>query len=201
MELLMIRHGQSEADLLGRHEGRADFSLTDLGARQARKMAEWVEVNARPDVLLSSPLKRAATTAQILAERLNMPVLLEDELMEFNNGVLAGLTFEEASILYPRPEAKLPHVSYYGQETGIAFRARAESILSKILHSYADMDRVAVVTHGGMLNMLFQSFLRLPMVCGDSISSGDTGMHLWRVEGSHRHIVFMNHTAHLADNV
>ncbi len=201
MELLLIRHGQSEADLLGRHEGRADYALTDLGMRQAGKMAEWVDANVRPDVLFSSPLQRAVKTAQILAERLKLPVVLDEDLMEFNNGWLAGLTFEEASFLYPRPEVKLPHESYYGQETGIAFRARAEAILSRILHSYAGVDRVAIVTHGGMLNMLFQSFLRLPVGCEDSISSGDTGMHLWRVESSHRHIVFMNHTAHLADIV
>ena len=34
MELLIIRHGQSEADLLGRHEGRADYELTELGIKQ-----------------------------------------------------------------------------------------------------------------------------------------------------------------------
>ncbi|MDP4164007.1 MAG: phosphoglycerate mutase family protein, partial [Bacillota bacterium] len=38
MELLLIRHGQSEADLLGVHEGKADFPLTELGQQQAKKM-------------------------------------------------------------------------------------------------------------------------------------------------------------------
>ena len=36
MKLLVIRHGESEADLLDVHEGRADFSLTERGLRQAR---------------------------------------------------------------------------------------------------------------------------------------------------------------------
>lgn len=40
MELLVIRHGQSEADILKCHEGRADFPLTDLGVRQGKLMAE-----------------------------------------------------------------------------------------------------------------------------------------------------------------
>ena len=201
MELLMIRHGQSEGDITGRHEGRADFELTDLGILQATKMAAWVEANARPEVLLSSPLKRAAKTAQILAERLNLPVLFDDDFMEFNNGLLAGLTFEEGSVLYPKPEVKHPHESFYGQETDIAFRARAETVLSRILHSYSGVGRVAVVTHGRMMNMLFQSFLGLPMNSAVSIRSGDTGLHLWRIEGDHRHIVFTNRTEHLADIV
>jgi 2,3-bisphosphoglycerate-dependent phosphoglycerate mutase len=40
LELLLIRHGQSEADLLDVHEGRADFPLTGLGRRQAGLLAE-----------------------------------------------------------------------------------------------------------------------------------------------------------------
>lgn len=42
MRLLMIRHGQSEADILKVHEGRANFSLTQLGMAQAEIMAEYV---------------------------------------------------------------------------------------------------------------------------------------------------------------
>ena len=40
MELLIVKHGQSEADLLGVHEGRADFPLTKLGELQASAMAQ-----------------------------------------------------------------------------------------------------------------------------------------------------------------
>ena len=42
MDLLIIRHGQSEADILNVIEGRADFNLTELGQQQAALMAEWV---------------------------------------------------------------------------------------------------------------------------------------------------------------
>jgi len=197
MELLVIRHGQSEADLIGRHEGRADFPLTPLGLQQAEQMAEWVQAHLRPDVIFSSPLKRAAKTAEILAGKTNLPVLYCDELMEYNNGLLAGLTFEEGSERYPRPDVKLPHESYYEQETQIAFRARAETILSRLIHENAGICRMAIVSHGSMINMLFQSFLVLPMNCEISMSTGDTGIHLWRIEGLRRHIVFMNRTQHL----
>ncbi len=40
MKLLIIRHGESEADLLDVHEGRADYPLTERGHRQAQAMAE-----------------------------------------------------------------------------------------------------------------------------------------------------------------
>lgn len=43
MQLLLIRHGQSEADILEVHKGRADYHLTELGQNQARKMASHVQ--------------------------------------------------------------------------------------------------------------------------------------------------------------
>ncbi len=45
--------------------------------------------------------------------------------------------------------------------------------------------------------MLFRSFLNLPVNCDVSISTADTGIHLWRVDEAKRHIVFLNSTKHL----
>ena len=45
MKLLVIRHGESEADILNVHEGRADFELTERGHRQAEAMSEYVSEN------------------------------------------------------------------------------------------------------------------------------------------------------------
>ncbi|HSO59357.1 MAG TPA: phosphoglycerate mutase family protein [Paenisporosarcina sp.] len=50
MELLLIRHGESEADVLGVHEGRADFPLTELGEKQARRMATYIEQHYPPTI-------------------------------------------------------------------------------------------------------------------------------------------------------
>lgn len=108
MELLIIRHGQSEADLLGVHEGRADFPLTNLGELQARSMAEYVSQHFPPKIILSSPLKRAKTTATILQEVCGCDLIEEQDLMEFNNGVLAGLPREVAAMKYPLPHNGRP---------------------------------------------------------------------------------------------
>ena len=45
MKLLIIRHGESEADILRVHEGRADFNLTERGHKQAEAMANYVAEN------------------------------------------------------------------------------------------------------------------------------------------------------------
>ena len=101
MELLIIRHGQSEADLLRCHEGRADFPLTETGKKQAVLLAEWLVDNYPPDYIVSSPLQRAKQTAAIIGEKSSLNIRLLDELMEFNNGLLAGLPYEEAARKYP----------------------------------------------------------------------------------------------------
>lgn len=84
MQILIIRHGQSEADLLKVHEGRADFPLTEMGRRQAKLMAERVKEHFPPEIIWASTLKRAKETATILADALDCPIKFEDRLMEYN---------------------------------------------------------------------------------------------------------------------
>ncbi len=197
MELLIIRHGQSEADILHRIEGRADFPLTNLGVCQATHMADWLSQNYKPDFIVSSTLQRASMTAQILAKKLGIEVQHSPELMEFNNGLVAGLTHEEADLKYPKPQNIKPHESYYEQETLIEFRSRAETALSRIISDHPKSSRVAVISHGRMINMLFRSFLKLPMDSSFWISTSDTGIHLWAIDDDVRSIKFLNSTEHL----
>jgi len=97
MNLLVIRHGQSEADILHVHEGRADFALTALGRQQVEKMAAWVRTQFTVDQIYASPLKRVSQTAQALSRATNCPVQYDDDLMEFQNGLIAGMPYDEAA--------------------------------------------------------------------------------------------------------
>ena len=60
MKLLIIRHGESQADILKVHEGRADFELTERGHRQAEAMSKYVRKNYQVKKIYHSTLKRAA---------------------------------------------------------------------------------------------------------------------------------------------
>ncbi|HPT82566.1 MAG TPA: histidine phosphatase family protein [Limnochordia bacterium] len=201
MEILVIRHGQSQADLEDRHEGRADFPLTDLGIRQARLLAAWVREHYPPELVLSSTLQRAHATAQLLSEATGAPLLLEPALMEWNNGLLAGLKRQEAEKRFPLPPGgRKPHDTLAETESYIEFRARAETFWSRFSHEYIypkRLGRVALVSHGGMINQLFRCFLQLPVVCDYYFATGDTGVHLWRVEDGKRAVIFSNKQDHL----
>ena len=201
IELLVVRHGESQADLEDRHEGRADFELTPLGERQAGLAAAWIAKRHRPNEIIASPLKRAARTAEAIAQECKLAVAYDEGLMEWNNGLLAGLKREEARIRYPLPMVgRQPYDTFAETESEIQFRARAEGFLSKLLfvhRNQSDLRRICIVSHGGMINMLFHSLMNLPFRSEISLATGDTGIHLWRIDGSRKRIVFSNAQEHL----
>lgn len=200
MELLVIRHGQSEADVTDRHEGRADFPLTDLGRAQAARLADWVARHAVPHVIWSSPLRRAAETARMIAERTGAPLVFHDGLMEMDNGVLAGLTRAEAREKYPPPPGgRRYHERIPGGESELEFRARVEAVFAELVHTVDPERRVAIVAHGGTITMLFRAFLGLPLQSNIWLRTDDTGVHLWRITPEQRVVLLANSTAHLKD--
>jgi 2,3-bisphosphoglycerate-dependent phosphoglycerate mutase len=118
--------------------------------------------------------------------------------MEWNNGLLAGLLKTEADEKFPIPEdGRKPHDEFALSESYINFRARAEMFWSKLLTEYENQARICLVSHGGTINMLFRCFMMLPVNTDTRISTADTGVHLWKVDGKERKIIFLNRQEHL----
>lgn len=197
MRLLIIRHGESEANILNVHEGRADFELTEVGQQQVILLSEWVNNHYKLDKIYSSSLKRATQTALLLGNKQQIEIEYEEGLMEWNNGLIAGLSREEAEEKYPIVNGLAPHDAVYEQESILDFRYRAEKILSKIISENPDDATIAIVSHGGMINKLYQSFLKLPFDTNAIFHCGDTSLHEWTIKGNKRHIVFSNRLEHL----
>lgn len=199
MRILVIRHGESEADLLDVHEGRADFKLTERGRRQAAAMACYVKENYDVSSIYCSTLMRARQTAGYLSDAIGIPVNPDERLMEFNNGLIAGLERAVAREKYPLIENLPFHASVYEQESVLEFRFRADYVLSKIMSETAPDATVAVVTHGGMVNQLYRAFLRLPIDSDIVFATGDTGIHEWWISEGCRFIIKSNMTGHAKD--
>ena len=196
MQVLIIRHGESEADILNVHEGRADFNLTERGHAQAVAMAEYVARTFKVSRIYASTLKRASQTAQHLSEATGIQITYEEDLMEFNNGWLAGLTHEEADEKYPEvPDLPIDQ-SVYGQESKVEFRNRADKVLAKILEESKEEQTIAIVSHGGMINQLYHSMLGLPIESKRFFGTADTGIHIWNVNGDSVFIIATNRTEH-----
>ena len=147
MKLLIVRHGESEADILKVCEGWADFSLTERGNKQALKTGKWIVDHYNIDKIYTSTLKRARETAHYLEELTGLSAIGRDNLKEFNNGLRAGLPYEEAYQKYPAVEVPI-HKALYKQESKLEFRMRVESVLSEILSQNLSDNTIVIVTHG-----------------------------------------------------
>ena len=200
MKLLLIRHGESEADLLDVHEGRADFSLTARGRRQAQAMAAAVTKREKITKIYASPLTRAKETATFLSSATGVSVVFDEDLMEFNNGLLAGLSRKEADEKYPMIPDLPVDQAVYGMESMLAFRQRAERALNRIVTENSGDDTVAVVSHGGMINQLYHALLGLPVESGFFFRTGDTGVHAWLLTENGKSVVYANDCSHLRNN-
>lgn len=195
MKLLIIRHGESEADILDVHEGRADFALTERGHCQAEAMSEYVCQNYQLAKIYHSTLRRAKQTAEHLALKTEVPLIPDENLMEFNNGLIAGLKHDVADEKYPKMKVPV-HLSVYEQESMLTFRYRAEYMLSKLISENDDEDTIAVVTHGGMINQLYRAFFKLPVETEFGFYTGDAGIHEWLISENARILVKANFMPH-----
>ncbi len=93
-EILLVRHGQTDWNLERRIQGHTDIPLNEEGIAQSQALAERMR-GAQIDAVFSSDLTRAAQTAQMIAERLSVPLHFDPRLREVNHGQWEGLLISE----------------------------------------------------------------------------------------------------------
>ena len=164
--LLLVRHGETDWNADGRLQGQTDRPLSDYGRRQARKLAGELE-GEELEAIYSSDLARARETAEIVGERLGLPVELDPELREKDWGTWEGLTAVERD-----------RVEFVGESTQ-AHQERILGALRRIAERHPRDCRVLVVTHGGSMRRVQTSAmgLALPVVenCGRWLCACENG--------------------------
>lgn len=98
--LILIRHGETEWNVIGRYQGQADPPLNRTGQTQAYQLIKSIKGQGL-DILYSSPLLRAAQTAKILGEVLAIPVCYDARLKEIHQGDWQTRLRSEIEKLYP----------------------------------------------------------------------------------------------------
>ena len=158
-----LRHGESVGNVEDRFQGHADFPLTEKGRNQARSLADrWQFEGVTFDKCIASPLLRACQTAEIICSTLNIPLELDADWKEINNGLISGLTPEQAALVAPRPDFMTPYTRF--GETGESrweLYLRAGRAIQHILDS--PPGRYLVAAHGGVLNMALYAILGIPV--------------------------------------
>lgn len=146
--ILLLRHGQTDANAAGVLQGHRPTSLNALGRRQAERLAQrLVTIAPTVDVLVSSDLPRALQTAQPIARTLELEIVVDSAWRERGFGELEGQTLGDLEIWRTASGTIDPP----GGESSAVFRARVHAALAAVVERYADRRCVAVVTHGGVI--------------------------------------------------
>lgn len=189
--IILLRHGRSQADDDGVHEGRYDSPLTEIGRSQAYSRAhDFLSRNLKFDRIITSPLKRAYETANIVGQLLNIPIETDPDWIEVDNGPLAGLPRDVAEKQYPKPNFRNPYEPFCGTgESAWEVYCRGARAIEKIIRR--GIGRYLVVAHGGILNYSLKTILGAqPSINQQGVvfNFGDTGFvrlvyypskHLW----------------------
>ncbi len=159
--LFLFRHGETDWNREGRLQGHTDSPLNSTGLAQAQSLAKSLRPH-QLDVVLSSDLLRAWTTAQIVAEASRIPLVSEPGLREANIGAAEGLLWADAKRRFGETLSQRWYaeedVAFPGGETGRDLQMRGLAALRRFTaaHPYR---RIGVSTHGGMVRQLMKHAL------------------------------------------
>jgi broad specificity phosphatase PhoE len=173
MEIMLLRHGESEGNAQGRMQGRRDFPLSALGREQAARAAAFLAQQGPFSAVYTSPLKRAFETASIVAAHGVRPEpVVDEDLPEIGAGALEGLNEAEIRAAHSgfmdRSLTETGDFSDYGGESYADVQARLRRVMTRIEARHrARADRVLLVGHGGFHYQLAKALLcePVPRVC------------------------------------
>lgn len=176
--LLLIRHGQSAWNVEHRLPGHLPgISLTEQGKEQAERLAQAL----RPlpiSAIISSPLERAAETAQYLAQGRDLSIQYDPDLMDLNSGPWAGQIAEALLANNPARRAFLrdPTVTPPGVESFPEVEARALAAVQRWLTNEATGPCPAFVTHDDVIKVLLAHYFGVPIQRSRSIVVGNASV-------------------------
>lgn len=144
-QICLIRHGETDWNAETRLQGKTDIPLNETGIKQAQECRDFL-VADEWDVLITSPLKRARQTADIINEALKLPIVEMAEFAEKGFGDAEGMTLEE------RREA-FPNKNYPNEESLSSFSKRLFTGIDKVTQMYKN-GNVLLVAHGAVIGTI-----------------------------------------------
>lgn len=204
LELIIVRHGQSEGNRDHVFTGHGPSRLTPHGQRQAEATAQRI-VRERVTAIFSSDLPRAVETAMPLANLTGLPIQQDKALRERDIGALTGMAFADIEAKMPEVWRALlsrePTFRPPGGESALETRARMGAFVDRLFAQFAE-GRIVVVSHGIAITQLFYHLIGLPKneVPAVVFQVENCALHriLRRGDGAVR-FACMNDFSHLAD--
>jgi probable phosphoglycerate mutase len=195
----LVRHGQSVWNAAGRIQGQIDIELDEIGLQQAQRIAERLACEPLA-AIYSSPLLRARSTAEVIAAKFNLPVTLDARLIEYDFGVISGLTWKEMAETHPELVNRWLEdpwtVPVAGSEGRANFAARVTAAMQDVCARHP-VEQVAIVAHGGTFGVYLAAMLGLDLNRRHPFHFGNTSLSLVEIRESVFHVHSLNNTCHL----
>ena len=168
MELWLIRHGETEWSLDGRHTSVTDIPLTEHGRERARELREYLGGRKFASVLVS-PMQRARETCAIAGY--GDVAQVDDDLMEWNYGESEGKTTAEMRAKYG-PTWSVWANPIVGGESVDEVGVRADRVIARAMAASGEDGQVALFAHAHILRILAARWVGLPAVDGAKFALG-----------------------------
>jgi probable phosphoglycerate mutase len=200
-ELLLIRHGETDMNRELRFQGQVNVSLNAIGHAQARRLADRMRAETA-DAVYVSDLLRARQTAAPIAGVLCLHPVAQSGLREQDFGRMDGMRVED--IQHAHPEAWAGWLRFEADfampegESTRAFHARVMAAVQRLAAAHADQT-VVVVTHGGVLDMIYRTARSLSLNGPRQSEIPNAGLNRIRVRDGDIDILAWADTRHLAD--
>lgn len=184
--LVLVRHGRTEWNKLGKAQGHADVSLDEVGVLQARRAAPLL-ASYEPALVWSSDLARARETAQEIVALTGQELVLDKRLREYHVGARQGMTNHEFQTSFPEQYAAYAAGDDDARIPGAEVTAEVRERMLEVLGAAADAVRPGetgiLVGHGASLRTGIVAFFGVPVEIREMLAGMANGA--WTVLEQH----------------
>lgn len=156
MKFYVIRHGQTNWNIEGKIQGNTDIELNETGIKQANAVKETIK-KYDIDLIVSSPLKRARKTAEIINETVKCDIIFSENLKERCYGEFEGKIRKDISIDEIMQSEQLnnyyANIQYKGIETIQDLCDRVWNLIDNLKNEYKNKN-ILLVSHGGTIRAI-----------------------------------------------
>lgn len=196
---LILRHGETEWNAVGREMGQLDSPLTSRGLEQAERAGRAL-IAHRPTALYSSDLERAHHTARLIGAAIGLTPRLDVRLRERHMGIFQGLTSEESKRRHPVERAAYRADQAYlipGGESGAQRAERAFLCLEELATRHPN-ETIAIVSRGGLMMGILERTLDLAPGAGRRFRKHNAAINIFTREPSGWILESWGDVAHLS---
>jgi probable phosphoglycerate mutase len=200
-ELVLIRHGETDMNRELRFQGHVDVALNDIGHAQAMRLAARL-AGEQADAVYASDLLRARQTAAPIAGELALQAVPDEGLREQSFGRVDGMRV--ADIQRDHPEAWAGWLRFEEDfampegESTRSFHARVIAAVQRLVAAHPQQ-KVVIVTHGGVLDMIYRTARSLGLAGPRQSEIPNAGVNRVSVRDGVFDILGWADTRHLAD--